>query len=325
MAVQWQAARKILMFKIKSNAYLSNPLFVACVAVFCTLLWGSAFPAIKIGYEFFRIEENDIPSKLVFAGVRFFIAGAIVLLIGFLGSKPKPTIGRHDILPISFLSLFQTYGQYLLLYVGIVYITGTKSSLYTSVAAFTSVIASAFVFRGDNLNLKKIFGCIMGISGIVVMVFGGEMGKFSLVGDGLVILSNIFGGIGNVISKKIDKGRTPIQVSGWQLFIGGAALMLTGFIFGGSITFYNESCVEILIYLGVMAGSAFMLWTLLLFHNPVSRVAVYNLLIPVFGTMWSGILLGENIFTMRNLSALVLVCSGIFLVNSASKKSLNLK
>lgn len=130
MAVQWQAARKILMFKIKSNAYLSNPLFVACVAVFCTLLWGSAFPAIKIGYEFFRIEENDIPSKLVFAGVRFIIAGAIVLLIGFLGSKPKPTIGRHDILPISFLSLFQTYGQYLLLYVGIVYITGTKSSLY---------------------------------------------------------------------------------------------------------------------------------------------------------------------------------------------------
>ncbi len=313
------------MFKEKNYEYLSNSIFVACIAVLCTLLWGTAFPAIKIGYEFFKIEENDIPSKLVFAGARFFIAGAIVLLIGFLGSKPKPTISRHDILPISLLSLFQTYGQYLLLYVGIVYITGTKSSLYTSAAAFTSVIASAFVFRGDNLTLKKMFGCIIGILGIVVMVFGGEMGKFSLVGDGLVILSNIFGGIGNVISKKIDKGRTPIQVSGWQLFIGGAALMLTGFIFGGSITFYNESCVEILIYLGVMAGSAFMLWTLLLFHNPVSKVAVYNLLIPIFGTMWSGIFLKENIFTLRNLSALMLVCSGIFLVNSASKKSLNLK
>ena len=168
------------MLKEKNYSYLSNGIFVACIAVLCTLLWGTAFPAIKIGYEFFRIEENDIPSKLVFAGARFFIAGAIVLIIGFLGSKPKPTIGRHDILPISFLSLFQTYGQYLLLYVGIVYITGTKSSLYTSAAAFTSVIAAAFVFRGDNLTLKKILGCIIGISGIVVMVFGGEMGNFSL-------------------------------------------------------------------------------------------------------------------------------------------------
>lgn len=306
------------MLKKKNSSYLSNSVFVACTAVFCTLLWGTAFPAIKIGYELFLIEENEIPSKLVFAGARFFIAGLIVLMIGFRG-KIKPTIHGKDILPISFLSLFQTYGQYLLLYVGIVYITGTKSSLYTSAAAFTSVIISAIVFRGDSLTLKKILGCIVGICGIIVMVSGGEMGRFSLVGDGLVILSNIFGGIGNVISKKIEKGRTPIQVSGWQLFIGGFALMLTGFIFGGSITFYNVNCVLILLYLGVMAGIAFMLWTLLLFHNPVSKIAVYNLLIPVFGTMWSGIFLGENIITLQNICALILVCSGIFLVNSAVK------
>ena len=292
------------MFKGKNNSYLSNGIFVAAAAVFCTLLWGTAFPVIKIGYEYFRIDAKDVPSILVFAGARFVIAGVVVLLTGFLFCKTKPTIGKHDIVPISFLSFFQTFGQYLLLYAGIVYITGTKSSLYTSVAAFTSVMVSAFIFKGDKLTLKKIFGCLIGITGIAVMVSGGEMGGFSLLGDGLVILSNVFGGIGNVISKKIEKGRTPVQVSGWQLFTGGTALMLTGFIFGGSIKFYNEGCVLILIYLGVMAGSAFMLWTLLLFHNPVSRIAVYNLLIPVFGTMWSGIF----------------VCSGIFSVNSAPKK-----
>ena len=76
-----------------------------------------------------------------------------------------------------------------------------------------------------------------------------------------------------------------------------------------------------LLYLAAMAGIAFMLWTMLLFHNDVSRVAVYNLLIPVFGAMWSGIFLGENIFTLINILSLVLVSSGIFIVNiSVSKK-----
>ena len=127
--------------------------------------------------------------------------------------------------------------------------------------------------------------------------------------------SNMFGGIGNVISKKINVGRTAAQVAGWQLTLGGIALILTGLILGGSLVFYDMSCFLILVYLGTMAGTAFLLWTMLLFHNPVSRVAVYNLLIPVFGTMWSGIFLGENIFTIQNLLSLMFVCSGIFLVN----------
>jgi len=63
-----------------------------------------------------------------------------------------------------------------------------------------------------------------------------------------------------------------------------------------------------------------MLWTMLLFYNDVSRVAVFNLLIPVFGTIWSGIFLGENIFTAENMLSLLLVCSGIFLVNFTLKK-----
>ena len=149
------------------------------------------------------------------------------------------------------------------------------------------------------------------------MIAGKPAGGVTLLGDGLVILSNVSGGIGNVISKKINTGRTPAQVSGWQLFIGGTALTLTGIFLGGWLDFSEPACIIILIYLGAMAGTAFLLWTMLLFHNPVSRVAVYNLLIPVFGTMWSGIFLGENIFTLQNLISLVLVCAGIFLVNSA--------
>ncbi len=306
---------------MKNKNLLTSAWFVAAAAVFCTMLWGTAFPAIKIGYREFGIEGNDVPSILCFAGARFIIAGLFVIAAGFISEKKdkKPILRLRDIPPVSLLSLFQTYGQYMLLYIGIVNVSGTSSSLFTSMSTFASVLLSAAVFRSDKLTVKKLSGCIIGFAGISVMFIGGAGGSFSFFGEGLVILSNIFGGIGNVISKKISPGRTPSLVSGWQLFIGGSALFLSGLISGGTLNFKSVSCVLILLYLGFMAGGAFVIWTTLLFHNPVSRVAVYNLLIPVFGTMWSAIFLGEQIFTLRNLCAIVLICGGIFLAQQKQK------
>ena len=313
--------RSIIFLKnfIKSgvkNKLLTNIFFVSGTALFCTILWGTAFPAIKIGYRLFEISNTDTPSILIFAGARFALAGIIVLSIGFMRNPKAMLLHKKDILPVGILGFFQTFMQYLLLYIGLLKVSGTKSSLLTSVAAFGSVILSAIFFKSDKLTFRKILGCLVGISGIVVITMsGGSLGGFSLMGDGLVILSNLSGAFGNVISKKISPDRDPVQISGWQLAFGGSALIMTGLIFGGKLTFYNIQCILILLYLAFMAGIAFMLWTMLLFHNPVSKVAVFNLFIPVFGTMWSGLFLGENIFTPINLISLLLVCSGVFLVN----------
>ena len=304
-------------FKNK-NRILTNTFFVAAVAVICTLLWGTAFPAIKIGYELFEIPGGDIPSKLIFAGARFFIAGILVLLIGLCTKNRRKMLpGRRDILPVSLLGLFQTFFQYLLLYIGLVNVTGVRSSLLTSVSAFGSVILSAVFFKSDRLTPKKMIGCVIGVTGLVVMCVGSEgLSGFTVMGDGLVILSNLSGAAGNIISKKSASGRHPFMLSGWQLITGGGGLLLLGAALGGRLSFHSAGCVLILIYLSLVAGVGFMLWTMLLFYNDVSRVAVFNLLIPVFGTMWSGIFLNEKIFTLQNILSLILVCSGIFIVNS---------
>ena len=303
--------------KLRNNDKIKTaPLFVGAVAVFCTLLWGSAFPCIKIGYELFGIIPNDIPSKLIFAGARFLLAGLIVLLCGLFINKGAMKLKRGDILPVGTLGFFQTFLQYLLLYTGLVNISGTRSSILTSVSAFGSVILSAIVFRADRLTAQKLIGCAAGLAGILYMNIGADSSAgFTLAGDGLVILSNLSGAAGNVISKKLSKGRSPVQLSAWQLIFGGSALVISGAVTGGRLNFNGAASVFLLLYLAAMAGIAFMLWTMLLFHNSVSRVAVYNLLIPVFGAMWSAVFLGENIFTLTNLVSLLLVCLGIFIVN----------
>lgn len=44
---------------------LQNKKIAYLTAIFCTLLWGTAFPFIKVGYSAFKIEESDIGSKLI--------------------------------------------------------------------------------------------------------------------------------------------------------------------------------------------------------------------------------------------------------------------
>jgi len=42
---------------------------------------------------------------------------------------------------------------------------------------------------------------------------------------------------------------------------------------------------------------------------------MYNFLTPVFGAILSALLLGESILEIKNLTALVLACTGIWIVN----------
>lgn len=62
--------------------FFKKPLNVVLIAIFCTALWGSAAPFIKTGYALFDIASNDTASILVFAGLRFTLAGVLVIVAG---------------------------------------------------------------------------------------------------------------------------------------------------------------------------------------------------------------------------------------------------
>ena len=53
---------------------------VALLACICCILWGSAIPVIKTGYRLMQVDSADTASQIVFAGVRFTLAGILVLI-----------------------------------------------------------------------------------------------------------------------------------------------------------------------------------------------------------------------------------------------------
>lgn len=109
-------------------------------------------------------------------------------------------------------------------------------------------------------------------------------------------------------------------MTAWQLAIGGAALLVIGYLSGGRSGEFHFSSVLLLMYLALLSSAAFALWSILLKHNPVGMITIFNFLIPIFGSLLSALFLHENVFEWKNLLALMLVCSGIYLVTRRKRQ-----
>ncbi|MGN0459967.1 MAG: DMT family transporter [Ruminococcus sp.] len=296
--------------------FFSNKIIASLLALLCVSLWGTAFPIIKKCYELFSLETEDYAGKVLFAGYRFFIAGIMVLVVVSLLEKRFVVPKKRDIVPIGIMGTLQIFLQYLLSYIGLSNTTGTKTSIITSLGTFLGVALSPLFFKSDTLTPKKAVGCAVGLAGIIVVNLEGlSENSFTLIGEGFVVLSTFAATAGNLYSKKISQGRNPMTVSAYHLLIGGGGLVLVGFLFGGSLEFNGAITYLLLLYLGVVSAISFTVWTALLKYNPPSGILIFNLLIPIFGTIWSGILLGEEIWNVYTVVSVVLITLGIIFVN----------
>lgn len=299
------------------NKIFTNKKFVAIIATLCCLLWGSAYPSIKAGYILFNIKAEDIPSKVVFAGYRFILAGIIVLIIARIYGVKIFNITKKDIFQLFILGITQTAIQYIFFYIGVANTSGVKGSIMNSTGTFFSVILAHYIYANDKLNMKKIIGCIFGFIGVMIVNLNVELlnFSFSFLGEGFVIIAAFIFSAGAIYGKKLTKTLDIMVVTGYNLFIGGVILAFLGISFGGRVEHFTVSSSMLLLYMAVLSSAAFSLWTLLLKYNKVGPVSIFNFLIPVFGAILSSIFLNESILEMKNVIALLLVCLGIWLVN----------
>ena len=177
---------------------------------------------------------------------------------------------------------------------------------------FVALIAS-LLFRLEKLTAKKLISCIIGFAGIIVMNLDGLSLNISPLGDGLVVLAIVSYSFSVILVKLFAREEDPITLCGYQMALGGAALLLAGAVGGGKIDFMGM--LPILLGLSVLYAVSYTLWTVLLKHNPASSVTVYSFMTPVFGVIFSALLLEEagGVAPLSLVIALVLVCAGIIL------------
>lgn len=292
---------------------------VCAIAMLCCLLWGSAFPCIKIGYRLFAIDSADTASQILFAGARFTLAGILTIAIGSVmnGSLLIPAKGSWGM--VGKLCMVQTVIQYLLFYIGLANTTGVKSSIIEASNVFFALLVSSLLFRYEKLGKGKIMGCIVGFAGVVLINLNGTGldGSMSFWGEGCILLSALSYALSSVLIKKYSQKENPVTLSGYQFAAGGLIMAAAGLLLGGRLTGFSVASTGLLVYMAMISAVAYSLWGVLLKYNPVGKVTVYGFMNPVFGVILCAVLLGEKnqAFTLQGLISLLLVCLGIYLVN----------
>ena len=306
---------------MNDKSLLTKKIVVLPLTMLCCLLWGSAFPCIKLGCGYFRIASDDKYTQILYAGLRFTLAGILALVIGSIIER-KALIPKKEAFPKAVkLSLFQTILQYTFFYIGLSRSTGMKSSVITASNVFLSILVAALVFRTEKLTVRKIAGCLIGFSGVVLINLSGIGGGFRFTGEGFVFMSALSYAFSAGLIKRYSRTEDTVLLSGWQFVIGGIFMTVLGLITGGRINVVNTKGVIMLIYLAFVSAAAFSIWGILLKHTPVSMISVFGFMNPVFGVILSYILLSErsDAGPYRVAASLIFVAAGIIIVNIAPK------
>ena len=305
----------------KERFWTATPV-IFLMTLICCFLWGSAFPCVKIGYRLFRIASGDSAGQLLFAGVRFTLAGLLVLLFGSLQNRRVLLPDGKSKGDILILALFQTIGQYFFFYIGMAHTSGVKSSIIEASSTFLAILIAALIFRYEKLTARKIIGCLIGFAGVLLILIPGSAIDFSMHwnGEGFILLSALMYSFSSSFIKRFSKREDPLVLSGCQFVIGGLVLAASGAALGGRLSGFTPASSLLLLYMALISAVAYSLWSILLKYNPVSRIAVFGFMNPVLGVILSAVLLNEKnqAFSLYGLLSLVLVSAGIITVNRSA-------
>ena len=174
--------------KTKKTELLQKTWVVCALALVCTFLWGSASPCIKLGYAFFRIPSGETWTQVLFAGMRFVLAGILTVLIGSLLQRKVLVPTTASAPSIVKLAIFQTILQYIFFYfagVIVVSMNGQKIDMDLSLMGDGSLFLCALSYAVSSCLMKKyskkdnpvmLSGYQFILGGIVMVLLGFGMG-----------------------------------------------------------------------------------------------------------------------------------------------------
>jgi len=300
----------------KWEKIFSNKLYSSLIAIGCAILWGSAFPVLKVAYREFSI-ETAVSGRILLAGIRFFLASILLFLFSSKSKEGLFNLGTKKYLCLFLLGIFQTTLQYYFFYNGLANTTGIKASVLASSGTFFMVLLAHIVYSDDKMSKAKTIGLITGLAGIIIVNWGKDFTWiFTVQGEGFLIFTGIVNAIGTIIAKKMAKDINPFRVSAFQMLFGSLLLMLIALLSEEKpLLQFTALGSGLLIYSAFLSAIAFGLWYALLKYHKAGEITIFKFIIPISGSILSSIFLPEEFFSFSIIVALSLVSVGIFSVN----------
>jgi drug/metabolite transporter (DMT)-like permease len=301
---------------IQKISIFQRPLWVTLFALTAAIAWGWAYPLIKLGFAEFGITQAMTGSKMLFAGIRFAMSGFILLAIALATKRNFRVSKPADWNYILLFALLNTTLHYSCFYIGLSHSDGARAAILNSLSVFLVVLLACLFFKSDRLTPKKMLGCAIGIVGILVLNVGqGGSGQFTFLGDGMIVLNALCSAFASLLTRGLSRRVDVFVGTGYSLFFGGILLIIASLFMQGTLPYITIYGLVILVLLIGISALGFALYNKLISCNPVGKIAIFNSLIPVVGTLTSCLCLGEP-FYWKYLAACLLAMVGIYIINS---------
>lgn len=279
------------------------------VLVILCASWGLQQVAVKVA--------NQGISPIWQSGLRSI--GATLLLLLWMAIRRQPLMERDGTLRHGIAAGLLFSLEFILVYWGLEFTNASRSVVFLYLSPFVVAVGAHLFIPGETIRKIQVAGLCCAFAGVVA-IFSESLALPThrmLLGDGMLAAAALFWGATTVLIKagplaNIAAGKTllyQLSVSAVVLPIGSVALGEPGIV---RMTPLVAAC---LLYQTVwVAFITYLAWFWLVRHYPASRLASFTFLTPLFGVIAGGALLRESI-TTRLLIALVLVGTGIYLVN----------
>jgi len=282
-----------------------------------SLIWGSTWLFIKLGLE-------DLPP-FTFAGVRFVIAAAILLIVIAVRRVPLPR-ERRDWLLIALTGVMAFTVNYGLLFWGEQRTSsGLAAILQTIIPAFGLVIAHYYL-PDERITPSKVGGITLGIAG-VALIFSDQAsteGKSALAGSAAIVVGAFCVAYSNVLVKARARHIEPAALAAGQMICGLVPLLLIGVTLEGNpLTFHwTPRALVSLLYLALVGSAiAFLLFYWLVRNMDVTKTMLIPLVTPPIAVLLGWLVLHEGL-TWRTAAGALGIMSGIALIVTRKKKEL---
>ncbi|HMD35532.1 MAG TPA: EamA family transporter [Vicinamibacterales bacterium] len=287
----------------------------AAWAVVC-IVWGTTYLGIRVALE-------TIPP-FVMAGIRYSIAGGMLIAIVILRGHPLPGPRAWPSLAVLGVLLLG-FGNG-----GVVWAEQTVPSGLTAVLVATSpfwmVGLDALLPGGAPLSGRRTTGLVVGFIGIVLLVLPEiqlEGGRAFLGGVAAAQLACVGWAVGSIYARRRGHGaasqESVLATAAFEMLFGSAALFAAAFVHREypHVVFTARSAGALAYLIVFGAVIAFSAYSYALKHLPVATVSLYAYVNPVIAVALGTVVLDEP-FNLRMLVAAGVVLAGMALVRGRS-------
>jgi drug/metabolite transporter (DMT)-like permease len=266
------------------------------------IVWGSTYLAIRVTVE-------TMPP-LLSSGVRFSIAGAVMLGVLSLHRRVRPT--RAQLLSALLVGMLLPGAN------AVVSVAEQEVPSNLAALLIASVPLWVLLMRrtsGEPVSLAGIGAVLVGFAGVALLLQPGEQSEgASVLALGACVFAALMWASGSFASPRLRMHGDPLVAAAWQMLLGGAVILASGLAVGEAgdvdVDALSTRSVVALAYL-VVFGSwiAFTAYAWLLQNAPISRVATYAYVNPVVAIVLGFLILDELITPITLAGAAIIVVS----------------